>query len=292
MSSDILLAASDEIFRTSTVDNSLITNDYVFLSSTVEHITNLIHIIGRQTFPQLNKALKHCDDVIHSLKQSENESPNGVSDLRSKSTTLCGDLRSSSTILSRSVSDVENSFSELTTSLCNLTTSVNDLKTMIQTQIVFPSEGYLINSFTISSDSEQSPTIKPTTHKRKIDEVSEREDLNELLSTLEFKNQIHEEESISDSLCSDSSLNSDYDPGPSDIEWMEERQVVFIEGNLNENSKLLVSQMLTEYFDQDTTQNGEIRSIVDSIKVIDSQNGDEMIDTEDSESFLIINADD
>ena len=73
---------------------------------------------------------------------------------------------------------------------------------------------------------------------------------------------------------------------------MEERQVVFIEGNLNENSKLLVSQMLTEYFDQDTTQNGEIRSIVDSIKVIDSQNGDEMIDTEDSESFLIINAED
>jgi hypothetical protein len=278
MSCDIRLAG--------TIDDSLIGNDYVFLSSTVEHITNLIHMIGRQTFPQLNKALKHCDDVIHSLKQSENESP-----------TRSGDLRSSSTILSRSVSEVENSFSELTTSLCNLTTSMNDLKTMIQTQIIFPSEGYLINSFTISSESEQSPTIKPTTHKRKIDEldasrrqssiVSEREDLNELLSTLEFKNQNHDEESISmeGSFCSDSSLNSDYDPGPSDIEWMEERQVVFIEGNLNEHSKLLVSQVMTGYFEQDTT----LRSTVDSIKVIDSQNVDEMIDTENSESFLIIN---
>ena len=278
MSCDIRLAG--------TIDDSLIGNDYVFLSSTVEHITNLIHMIGRQTFPQLNKALKHCDDVIHSLKQSENESP-----------TRSGDLRSSSIILSRSVSEVENSFSELTTSLCNLTTSMNDLKTMIQTQIVFPSEGYLINSFTISSESEQSPTIKPTTHKRKIDEldasrrqssiVSEREDLNELLSTLEFKNQNHDEESISmeGSFCSDSSLNSDYDPGPSDIEWMEERQVVFIEGNLNEHSKLLVSQVMTGYFEQDTT----LRSTVDSIKVIDSQNVDEMIDTENSESFLIIN---
>ena len=266
------------------IQDNLIGNDYVFLNSTVEHITNLIHIIGRQTFPQLNKALKHCDNVIHSLKQSENESP-----------TECIDLRSSSTILSRSVSDVENSFSELTTSLCNLTTSVNDLKTMIQNQFVYPNEEYLINSFTISSESEQSPTIKPTTHKRKIDELEAKgEDVNELIATFIFKNENHEEESISmeGSFCSDSSLNSDYDPGPSDIEWMEERQVVFIEGNLNENSKLLVSQMLTEYFDQDTTQNGEIRSIVDSIKVIDSQNGDEMIDTEDSESFLIINAED
>ena len=160
------------------IQDNLIGNDYVFLNSTVEHITNLIHIIGRQTFPQLNKALKQCDDIIYSLKQSENES--------------------SSTILSRSVSDVENSFSELTTSLCNLTTSVNDLKTMIQNQFVYPNEEYLINSFTISSESEQSPTIKPTTHKRKIDELEAKgEDVNELIATFIFKNENHEEESIS-----------------------------------------------------------------------------------------------
>jgi flagellin-specific chaperone FliS len=247
-------------YNESTISTN-IENDYihVYLNSTVDQITKLVHLIGRQTFPQLNHALKRCDDIIDTLKRSDN--------------------MDNSDILSRSVSDVENSFGELTTSLCNLNNSINELKTMIPiltTSFCNESPNHLIHSFTISSESELSPIIKPN---RKM---SDREDINELISTLQFEERC-DSVSMDGSFCSDSSLNSDYDPvGPSDEELIPDRQVIFIEGSVSNDNQLLLSQLLNEYFDKDMSE---------SVRIINSQNVDELINTEESDSFIIVNDD-